>query len=118
MAMETDRDNLFGDHQDIPYLDSKTGEILWIFEDDEDAESIANISAEENREMREAIEAAPDRYLEVPGVDHGELYGRLYTEFHIAGARRATGVRLCPHLYNTMEEIDRAVAGAAAIGGV
>ncbi len=54
----------------------------------------------------------------VPGVDHGELYGRLYTEFHIAGARRATGVRLCPHLYNTMEEIDRAVAGAAAIGGV
>ncbi len=54
----------------------------------------------------------------VPGVDHGELYGRLYTDFHIAGARRATGVRLCPHLYNTMEEIDRAVAGAAAIGGV
>ena len=54
----------------------------------------------------------------VPGVDPGELYGRLYTDFHIAGARRATGVRLCPHLYNTMEEIDRAVAGAAAIGGV
>ena len=75
--METDRDNLFGDHQDIPYLDSKTGEILWIFEDDEDAESIANISAEENREMREAIEAAPDRYLEVPGVDHGEHHDIL-----------------------------------------
>ncbi len=54
----------------------------------------------------------------IPGVDPGELYDRLYTEFHIAGARRATGVRLCPHLYNTMDEIDRAVAGAATIAGV
>ncbi len=54
----------------------------------------------------------------VPGVDPGDLYNRLYTEFHIAGARRATGVRLCPHLYNTMDEIDRAVAGAATIAGV
>ena len=53
----------------------------------------------------------------IPGVDSGELYNRLYGEFHIAGARRATGVRLCPHLYNTMDEIDRAVGGAATIAG-
>ena len=54
----------------------------------------------------------------IPGIDPGELYDRLYTEFRIAGARRATGVRLCPHLYNTMDEIDRAVAGVATIAGV
>ncbi len=72
MAMETDRDFPIGDAEEIPYLDSETGEIHWVYEDDEDAESIVNIPAEENWMKREAIEAAPDRYLEVPGVDHGE----------------------------------------------
>ncbi len=72
MAMETDRDFPIGDAEEIPYLDSGTGEIHWVYEDDEDAESIVNIPAEENRMKREAIEAAPDRYLKVPGVDHGE----------------------------------------------
>ncbi len=72
MAMETDRDFPIGDAEGIPYLDSETGEIHWVYEDDEDAESIVNIPAEENRMKREAIEAASDRYLKVPGVDHGE----------------------------------------------
>ena len=72
MAMESDRDAAYGDAQAIPYLDRETGEIHWVYEDDADAESIVNIPAEENRVIREAVEAAPDRYLEVPGVDHGD----------------------------------------------
>ena len=77
MAMETDHDDGFGDAQAMPYLDRETGEIHWVYEDDQDAESIVNIPAEENRVIREAIEAAQDRYLEIPGVDHGEHHDIL-----------------------------------------
>ncbi len=77
MAMATDRDYQLGDAEAIPYLDRETGEIDWVYEDDEDAESIINIPAEENRVIREAIEAAPDRYLEIPGVDHGDHHDIL-----------------------------------------
>ena len=76
-AMDTDRDHVVGDNLPIPYLDRETGEMLWVYEDDEDAESIANIPAEENRALREAIEATPSRYLEVPFVDHGEHHDIL-----------------------------------------
>ncbi len=75
--MDTDRNDSFGDSQAIPYLDRDTGEILWVYEDDEDAETIAGVPTEENREMREAIEAAPSRYLEIPGVDHGDHHDIL-----------------------------------------
>jgi selenocysteine lyase/cysteine desulfurase len=40
-----------------------------------------------------------------------EVYGKLYTEYGIAGASTG-GLRLCPHVYNTPEHIDRAVRGA------
>jgi len=30
--------------------------------------------AEENREERERIEAEPDRYLEIPGLDYGDAH--------------------------------------------
>ncbi len=79
MAMETDRDDAFEESQAIPYLDRETGEIHWVYEDDEDAESIVNIPAEENRVIREAIEAAPNRYLEILGVDHGDHHDILRT---------------------------------------
>ena len=52
-----------------------------------------------------------------PGSDTGELYSRLYTEYNIAGARQAGGMRLSPHLYNTMEEVERAVEAVATIAG-
>ncbi len=47
-----------------------------------------------------------------PGMDVPEAYGKLYREHHIAGAARGgefTGIRLCPHIYNTMQEVDRVV---------
>lgn len=43
------------------------------------------------------------------GVDHRKLYEALYAQYGIAGAALG-GIRLCPHIYNTMEEIDRVVS--------
>ncbi|HSF20283.1 MAG TPA: aminotransferase class V-fold PLP-dependent enzyme [Vicinamibacteria bacterium] len=44
----------------------------------------------------------------------GETVDRLYHEHGIAGSTSG-GLRLCPHIYNTMEHVERAVAGAKAI---
>jgi selenocysteine lyase/cysteine desulfurase len=41
-------------------------------------------------------------------------YERLYREFGIAGAPTG-GLRLCPHIYNTMEHIERAARGVKAL---
>ena len=53
----------------------------------------------------------------IPGTNARELFGKLYEEHHIAGAAMRgdfEGVRFCPHIYNTMEEIERAVAVIAS----
>ncbi len=53
----------------------------------------------------------------MPTDDHGALFNRLYEEHQIAGAPRGgdyPGVRLCPHMYNTMEEMDRIADALAA----
>jgi hypothetical protein len=54
------------------YLDLESGEIIWVYEEDEDAYVESGISKEENLEMRERIEAASDRYLEIPGLSHSD----------------------------------------------
>ncbi len=46
--------------------------------------------------------------------NRGELFDRLYREHGIAGAPTG-GLRLCPHIYNTDEHIDRAIAAVAAL---
>lgn len=43
------------------------------------------------------------------GIDHRKIYEALYAKHAVAGAPTG-GVRLCPHIYNTMEEIDRAIS--------
>ena len=50
---------------------------------------------------------------EVEG-ERGALVTALYQQHGIAGAATG-GLRLCPHLYNTIEHVDRAVRGAAAL---
>lgn len=39
------------------------------------------------------------------------LYDWLYENFHIAGSGNNQTFRLCPHIYNTLADIDRAVEG-------
>ena len=46
--------------------------------------------------------------------NRGALVNALYEEHGIAGAATG-GLRLCPHLFNTVEHIDRAVRGARAL---
>lgn len=57
--------------------------------------------------------------FQLPGVDnHREAYGRLYEEHGIAGASAGggfDGIRLCPHIYNTLEQVERAVDAVAAV---
>ena len=62
-------------HDIIPqltYLDRRTGEIIWIYETDDSAYMEAGIPADENRQDRERVTGDPDRYLEFPGLDHGD----------------------------------------------
>ena len=67
-------------HSEYPqsaYLDLKKGEVIWVFEEDEDAEMAAGIESEENHSIRMTMDASPDRYLEIPGRDHGEHHDIL-----------------------------------------
>ena len=62
-------------HDMVPqrtWLDRRTGEVLWLYERDDDAYWEAGMPAGENREGREHVAAAPERYLEIPGLGHGE----------------------------------------------
>ena len=52
------------------------------------------------------------------GVDvHTEIYNRIYEEHGVAGALRTAqfpGIRLCPHMYNTMAEMEQVADALAA----
>ena len=52
--------------------------------------------------------------LRFEGVDNRRLYERLYAERGIAGAPTG-GLRLCPHIYNTMADVERTVAAVDAL---
>jgi selenocysteine lyase/cysteine desulfurase len=77
--------------------------------------------------LRTAIAAVPGASLLTPGepalragvvivrfdgVDNGAVYRRLYESHGIAGAPTG-GVRLCPHVYNTLADVERAAAAVA-----
>jgi selenocysteine lyase/cysteine desulfurase len=55
--------------------------------------------------------------VEVPSKKGREAMNRLYEEHGIAGAATG-GLRLCPHVYNTMEHVERAVRGVTALRDV
>jgi isopenicillin-N epimerase len=50
----------------------------------------------------------------VPAERRHELFDQLYTQFGIAGSTTG-GLRLCPHIYNTPEHVERAVRGMKAL---
>ena len=47
------------------------------------------------------------------GLDHQKLHDRLYHGHRVASAPTG-GLRLCPHIYNTLADVDRAVGAVAA----
>jgi hypothetical protein len=50
----------------------------------------------------------------VPPRRRTELFNKLYEAHGIAGAATG-GLRLCPHIYNTLEHVERAVHGVKAL---
>ena len=52
--------------------------------------------------------------IRVPSGKADQVYQKLYAEHGIAGASTA-GLRLCPHVYNTREHVERAVRGVKAL---
>jgi isopenicillin-N epimerase len=53
-----------------------------------------------------------------PGIDLTAALNRLYQEFDVGAAvfgGALAGIRLCPHIYNTLEDIDRAASAVAAL---
>ncbi len=53
-----------------------------------------------------------------PGADARELFNTLYSDHNIAGASMGgdfTGVRLSPHIYNTMAEVEQVVEVVAGL---
>jgi hypothetical protein len=71
------RDEDFEHYPQSTYLDLKTGEVFWVFIEDDDAEMWAGIEPEENATLREKVEAAPEMYLEIRGRNHGEHHDIL-----------------------------------------
>jgi selenocysteine lyase/cysteine desulfurase len=51
----------------------------------------------------------------LPGVAMRDLFEALYSEHHIACAAMGEGIRFSPHIYNTMDEIDRVVEAIAQL---
>ena len=54
------------------YLDLETGDVMGFYDDDEEAYMEVGIPVEDNRSLREQVASTPDRYLEIPGLDHNE----------------------------------------------
>lgn len=54
----------------------------------------------------------------LPGLDARDAFGRLYRDHGIGCAAMGgafEGIRLCPHIYNTREEVDHVVDAVAAV---
>ncbi len=52
--------------------------------------------------------------IEFEGKDSRKIYEALYAKHQIAAAPTG-GVRFCPHIYNTMEEIDRTISAVGQV---
>ena len=76
MAFDRDEDYHDASPQEA-YLDKTTGEIHWIWVEDEDAYSDAGISASENAALRRRIEDDSEKFLLIPGRSHGEHHDLL-----------------------------------------
>jgi len=55
--------------------------------------------------------------IEVPPNNRQQMLDRMYQQHGIAGSTSG-GFRLCPHIYNTMEHINRAIRGVKELKGL
>jgi hypothetical protein len=53
------------------YLDLQTGEIVYVYVDDEDAK-IDGMSQDDNKNQRMRVASAPTKFLGIPGLSHGQ----------------------------------------------
>ena len=62
------------------FLNVKSGDIHWVYENDEDAAEImgsAHDGAQDNADLRAEILRSPDRFVEIPVIEHSERCGML-----------------------------------------
>jgi hypothetical protein len=59
------------------YLDTETGDLCFVYDDDEEGRTHYGVSPEENRENRARVRAGSDRFVEVPALDHRSHEGIL-----------------------------------------
>ena len=77
-------------------------------------EGIGKIPGAESRTSTKSELSAGVCVVSFKGIDHRKIYEALYARHGVAGAPTG-GVRLCPHIYNTMEEVDRTLAALAQV---
>ena len=93
-AMTCGRDVDFHDsYPQTTYLDRRTGVVIWLYEDDEDAWREAGIPAEMNRQGRERVAAHPEAYdatvvLALAAQAAGRLDGAAIRDRSAAGRVR------------------------------
>jgi hypothetical protein len=59
------------------YLDLNTGWVVFVYNDDEGGVAEYGIQPDENRRMKALVRQDPGRYLEIPGMSHGEHHNIL-----------------------------------------
>lgn len=62
------------------YLDSETGEITWVYDDDQNAE-LEGLSASENKARRKLVKGDKRRYFGIQGKSHGDHHDLLKAFF-------------------------------------
>lgn len=68
MAMQMASED-FPEGPQQPWLDLQTGEVVWVWEDDEAFAETTNADPRENARLREATEAVPSRYAAIPDIN-------------------------------------------------
>jgi hypothetical protein len=56
----------------MAFLNRETGEVMFVYEVDEDAEMYGGVDVEENIDKKKEIADSPATYLEIPGRSHAE----------------------------------------------
>jgi selenocysteine lyase/cysteine desulfurase len=77
-------------------------------------EGVGKIPGAELRTSTKSELSAGVCVVSFKGIDSRKIYEALYARHGVAGAATG-GVRFCPHIYNTLEEIDRTVAALAQV---